>query len=231
MVELKNVSKTYYLNQQEIKAVEDINLNISKGEYVSIVGHSGCGKTTLLSLIGGLTKPDNGVVNINGINIWSIPDDQLSEFRACTVGFIFQFASLIPTLNVIENAILPVIFCIRDGKSMNFKKNNRREIISYAEELLENVGLSERLYAYPSQLSGGQQRRVAIARAFINHPEIILADEPTGDLDEETEIEMMNLFKKINKEKGITFIIVTHNLSFASNADRVLRMSGGRIIN
>lgn len=218
VIELINIVKTYKAGGQKIQAVADVSLNCSKGEYISIVGHSGSGKSTLLSLIGGLTKPDSGSVSIDGINLWSLSDRALSEFRNKKMSFIFQFASLIPTLTAIENVIVPSVF----SKTGENKKID-------ALELLEMMGLVDKAYSYPSQLSGGQQRRIAIARAFINNPEIILADEPTGDLDEQTESEIIDFFRRMNKERGITFIVVTHNTAVASASDRMLRMSAGRL--
>lgn len=218
MIELKDVVKTYTAGGQKIQAVADVSLNCHKGEYISIVGHSGSGKSTLLSLIGGLTKPDSGSISIDGINLWSLSDGALSEFRNKKMSFIFQFASLIPTLTAVENIMLPSVF----SKDKQDKKGA-------ALELLEMVGLADKADSYPSQLSGGQQRRIAIARAFINNPEIILADEPTGDLDEDTEAEMIKIFKRMNKDRGITFIVVTHSSSIANEAGRVLRMHNGRL--
>lgn len=219
MIELKNIVKTYTAGGQKIHAVADASLKCGKGEYISIVGHSGSGKSTLLSLMGGLTKPDSGSMTIDGVNPWSLSDGALSEFRNKKMNFIFQFASLIPTLTALENIMLPSVF----SKAKEDKK-------SAASGLLEMMGLSDKAYSYPSQLSGGQQRRVAIARAFINNPEIILADEPTGDLDEQTEAEIIEFFRRMNKEKGITFIVVTHNTAVASASDKMLRMSAGRLL-
>jgi len=215
MIELSGLSKTYKDGDQTIGAVSDVNLNVEDGDFVSIIGHSGSGKTTLLSLMGGLTKPDAGKVVIGGTDIWTLDDDRLSEFRNKNVNFIFQFASLVPTLTVKENVMLPTAF----GKGVAGADE-------YAVELIDMVGLSDKLNSFPSRLSGGQQRRVAIARAFINHPKVILADEPTGDLDEETEADIMKIFKDMN-QRGMTFVIVTHNQSLASFARRQLMMSAG----
>ncbi len=217
MIEVKNLVKTYKLDGDVIEAVNNVDLGIEKGDFISIVGHSGSGKTTLLNLIGGLTKPDSGSVLIDNTDIWSMSDDKLSELRNEKMNFIFQFSSLIPTLNVIENVILPT----------TFSRTKQEAIHDYANELLEMVELKDKMKAYPSQLSGGQQRRAAIARAFINRPEIVLADEPTGDLDEETEVEIMDLFKKMNDDKGITFILVTHSSDIAKQCKKHFRMSKG----
>jgi len=215
MIELLNLTKTYNDGEQSLTVVNGVNLKVEQGELVSIVGHSGSGKTTLLSLMGGLTKPDGGTVKIGGTDIWSLGDDRLSEFRNRNVNFIFQFASLIPTLNVLDNVLLPSAF----GAS-------REGLEDYAVELLNLVGLGDKVRSYPARLSGGQQRRVAIARAFINSPKVVLADEPTGDLDEATEAEIMEIFKKQN-EGGTTFVIVTHNSALAAIAPKRYSMTHG----
>ena len=216
MIEIKDLTKNYSIDGQIFKAVDNVSFSVKKGEMVSIIGHSGSGKTTLLSLIGGLTRPDSGEVMIDDINIWSKDDGALSAFRNKKISFIYQFASLIPTLTALENIMLPTAF----GEYTD-------DMQAYAEELISLVGLREKSGAYPSHLSGGQQRSIAIARAFINRPEIILADEPTGDLDEETEGEIIRLFQDMNEKQKTTFIIVTHNKEIASNTRRQLSMSSG----
>ncbi len=222
MIEVRNATKRYRAGGQEIIAVDNVSFRCEKGEYISIIGHSGSGKTTFLSLIGGLTRPDDGDIMIDGTSILSLDDDRLSEFRNKKLNFVFQFSSLIPTLTSLENVMLPVVF--------SPAKINGRVVKEEAIRLLEAMGLGDKINSYPSQLSGGQQRRVAIARAFINNPEIILADEPTGDLDEETEADVIGFFKRLNEDKGITFIVVTHSTTIASEAKRVLRMHNGRLI-
>ena len=216
---LENVVKEYSIGEQSISAVNNVSLKIDRGEFISIVGHSGSGKTTLLSMIGGIVQPTSGRIMFGGKDIYSLDSDGLSEYRSEKIGFMFQFASLLPILTAKENLLLPGLFC-SDKRSVDAEK---------AEEYLEIVGLKDKIEAYPSQLSGGQQRRVAIARAFMNGPELILADEPTGDLDEETEAEIMSLFRKLNEEKKITFIFITHNLELAKHAQRQLRMNQGSI--
>ncbi len=216
MIEVRNIVKSYTIDGQTLKAVDSASFSIKKGEVLSIIGHSGSGKTTLLSLIGGLTRPDSGEVIIGGTNIWAMGDDSLSEFRNRKISFIYQFASLIPTLTSLENIMLPTAF-----------GHYGADIEKYARELLRLVGLENKINSYPSHLSGGQQRRVAIARAFINRPEILLADEPTGDLDEETEEEVIKLFTRMNSEQQVTFIIVTHNKDIAAKTQRQLTMSNG----
>ena len=219
MIDVKGLTKSYMVGDQIIKAVDNISIEIEKGDFVSIVGHSGSGKTTFLSLLGGLTRPESGTVIIDGTNLWSIDDNRLSEFRNRKINFIFQFASLLPVLTAKENLLLPGIF--------NPEKKHGSE--EKAEDYLRIIGLGDKINSYPSELSGGQQRRIAIARALMNDPEIILADEPTGDLDEETEAEIMELFKKINKEKTVTFILVTHSSELAKDAKKRMRMSHGRL--
>lgn len=215
MIKLSNLSKVYKDGDQKISAVHNVSLNVAQGDFISIVGHSGSGKTTLLSLMGGLTKPDSGSIVIGGTDIWTLSDDALSEFRNRNVNFIFQFASLVPTLTVLENVLLPSAFG-PGGDGLE----------SHAKELLRMVGLGDKVRSFPSRLSGGQQRRVAIARAFINSPKVVLADEPTGDLDEATEAEIMNIFREQNK-KGTTFVIVTHNQSVAATANKRYSMTSG----
>jgi ABC-type lipoprotein export system ATPase subunit len=216
MIELKGLSKTYTVSGKTIKAVQPVNLKIEQGQFVSIVGHSGSGKSTLLSLIGGIARPDSGSVSVNGTNIWEYDDKSLSKLRNEKYGFVYQFASLIPTLTAAENVLLPTVF---GGK----------KTLADAENLLNLVGLGDKKDRYPSELSGGEQQRVAIARAFIHDPEIILADEPTGDLDEETEAEIMAFFEKINREKNVTMIMVTHSSEIALRAPARLRMKHGEL--
>ncbi len=218
MIEVKDLIKSYSIDGQKFKAVDNVSLVIGKGDMTSIVGHSGSGKTTLLSLIGGLTKPDSGSIVIGKDNILSMTDNDLSEFRNRKISFIYQFSSLIPTLTVLENVILPTVF----GKQ-------QLDAVAYARELLTIVGLENKMKVYPSQLSGGQQRRVAIARAFVNAPELVLADEPTGDLDEETEEEMIRFFSSMNRDKGVTFLVVTHSTELAKRLGRQFKMHNGRI--
>ncbi|MGA2193439.1 MAG: ABC transporter ATP-binding protein [Nitrospirota bacterium] len=215
MIDISGVSKIYKDGDQTIKAVDNVHLSVGQGDFISIVGHSGSGKTTLLSLMGGLTKPDSGRVVIGGTDIWTLSDNDLSDFRNRNVNFIFQFASLVPTISVLDNVLLPSAFgsCCEG-------------LEEYAKSLIEMVGLADKMKSYPNRLSGGQQRRVAIARAFINSPKVVLADEPTGDLDETTEAEIMEIFRKQN-EKGTTFVIVTHNQALASTAGKRYDMTRG----
>jgi len=218
---IDKVVKEYAVGSDTIVAVKNASLTIEKGSFVSIVGHSGSGKTTLLSLVGGMVSPTVGRVLFNGEDLYTWTSDRLSEYRCEQVGFMFQSASLLPILTAKENLLLPVAF--RSQRTAGDGHEQR------AAELLHAVGLSDKINAHPSQLSGGQQRRVAIARAFMNNPELILADEPTGDLDEETENEMMQFFLRMNKEHGTTFIMVTHNSDLARQTQQHFRMDRGII--
>lgn len=217
MIELKEISKSYKVGPSTVRAVESVDLHIDQGDMVSIVGHSGSGKTTLLSLMGGLTKPSSGRVLLDGTNIWTLSDKEQSLLRNRRIGFSFQFSSLIPTLSSVDNVRLPATF-----------GDNGKEIDTRAIELLEMVGLGDRMHSLPGMLSGGEQRRVALARTLMNQPEIILADEPTGGLDEDTEADILDIFQHVNGT-GVTIVIVTHSRVVASQARRVLRMTKGHL--
>lgn len=214
MIELKGLSKTYTVSGQRIQALQPVNIIFQKGDFVSIIGHSGSGKSTLLSLIGGIALPDSGSVLIDGRSIRDYDDAALSRLRNEKFGFVYQFASLIPTLTATENVLLPTVF----GGS---KKPDA------ARRLLRMVGLEDKTERYPSELSGGEQQRVAIARAFIHDPAIVLADEPTGDLDEETEAEIMTFFQRLNRERKVTMIMITHSSELALRAGTRLKMKQG----
>lgn len=219
---IDSVTKTYFIGDLRIDAVKNATIEVKKGDFVSIIGHSGSGKTTLLSIIGGIASPTSGRLLFRDEDIYAFDSDRLSDYRCMDIGFMFQFASLLPILTAKENLLLPLIF--RSKKPDNMQEAGRKAV-----DLLKMVGLGDKIDAYPSQLSGGQQRRVAIARAFMNDPELILADEPTGDLDEDTEQEMIKFFRKMNEEKGITFIMVTHNTGLAYQTKRHIRMTNGII--
>ncbi len=218
---VEEVTKSFAVGETVLHAVNNASFAIDRGEFVSIIGHSGSGKTTLLSILGGIAKPSAGRVLFNGSDIYTFDTDRLSEYRCEKIGFVFQFASLLPMLTAKENLLLPVGF--HAGKLPAGKAEER------ALELLRLVGLSDKADAYPAQISGGQQRRIAIARAFMNEPEMILADEPTGDLDEETEAAVMNLFMTMNQTKLITFLMVTHNKELAKQTRRHMKMHNGGI--
>lgn len=218
-IAIENITKTYAVGNERIHAVKTISLSVEKGDFISIVGHSGSGKTTLLSMIGGITRPSTGSIVVDGVDILALESDRISEYRCGKIGFMFQFASLLPMLTIKENLLLPTVF---------LSKRSGDEV-GKAETLLRMVGLFDKIHAYPPQLSGGQQRRVAIARAFMNDPAMILADEPTGDLDEETELDMLKFFRTMNETHGTTFLMVTHNTDLARQAKRRLRMHQGSI--
>ena len=217
IIEAKGLSKHYQDGDRLVKAVEQVDLAIAPGDFLSIVGHSGSGKTTLLSLLGGLTRPTSGTAEVDGVDLWSISDDELARLRNRRVSFIYQFASLIPTLTALENVMLPAVFA-----------SPPRDVRDKALELLSAVGLGEKIRAYPARLSGGEQRRVAIARSFINDPSVVLADEPTGDLDQETEADVFDFFTEINR-KQVAFVLVTHSLQLAAKAATRLQMDHGRL--
>lgn len=217
-VKLENVWKTYKMGGERINALQGATLEIKKGEFFAIQGPSGSGKSTAMHVIGALDKPDTGTVHINGKDTSRISEDGLAELRGKTIGFVFQQFNLIPTLTAIENVALPIVF---QGKS-------ETERNSAATRLLGEVGLLERKNHRPSQLSGGQQQRVAIARALANDPEIILADEPTGNLDSETGKKVLEMLKGLHK-KGKTIIVVTHDDKLASEAETVAYIKDGKI--
>jgi len=216
MIDLKGLAKTYTVSRTPVHAVQTLDLAIPDGQFVSIVGHSGSGKSTLLSMMGGLARPDTGSVTIDGVDIWGFDDRSRSRLRNEKFGFIYQFASLLPTLTAAENVLLPTVFG---------KVRPRAEAV----RLLEQVGLGDKIDRYPSQLSGGEQQRVAIARAFINEPRIVLADEPTGELDEETESSIMDFLQEVNRAGGVTIVMVTHSSELAVRAQRRLRMKHGAV--
>jgi putative ABC transport system ATP-binding protein/lipoprotein-releasing system ATP-binding protein len=218
---VKAVTKAYASAGERVVAVDDVSFELERGEFASITGHSGSGKTTLLSLVGGLATPSSGAVLFDGVDVHALDPDRLSEYRSAKVGFVFQFASLLPVLTALENVLLPLRFL--PGGRPSARARDR------ALELLDLVGLADRAGARPAQLSGGQQRRVAIARAFVNEPALILADEPTGDLDEETEAEVMRLFARMNGTHGTSVLMVTHDLELAARAGRRMTMHRGRM--
>lgn len=221
IIELENVTKSYVLGELRVYALRKINMKVNQGEIVAVMGPSGSGKTTLLNLIGTLDKPDSGKIYIDGIEIGLIGERELVKLRRKTIGYIFQFYNLIPILSALDNVGLPMLLAGVGGE-----KKERR-----ARELLELVGLRKRELHKPDELSGGEQQRVAIARALANNPSIILADEPTGDLDEETGTEIVMQMRKIIEKEKKTLIIVTHDPLIAKYATRVLNLRDGQIQN
>ena len=218
LITLKNINKVYRTEEIETQALENVNIEVQKGEFVSIMGPSGCGKSTLLNIIGLLDAPTGGNITINGTDVQGMKDKELSAFRNRNLGFVFQSFHLIGSLNVLDNVELPLLY-----RNMPAKERTR-----LAKEILEKVGLSHRMYHFPSQLSGGQCQRVAIARAVVGNPEILLADEPTGNLDSKMGAEVMDLLHKLNKEDGRTIVMVTHNEAQAKQTDRIIRFFDGR---
>ena len=219
IIKLKVVSKVYRTKEIETLALENVNLEIRKGEFVSIMGPSGCGKSTLLNIIGLLDVPTSGSVIIKDNATGKMNDSQLSHFRNENIGFVFQSFHLIPSLNVMENVALPLIY--RNG--ISHKERNKK-----ITDVLTRLGLSHRMRHYPGQLSGGQCQRVAIARAIIGDPQIVLADEPTGNLDSTMGQEVMDILHKLNREDGRTIVMVTHNEHQARETDRIIRFFDGR---
>lgn len=218
ILKVENLSKVYGKGENQVKAVDNISFSVEKGEFVAIIGASGSGKSTLLHLLGGVDRPTSGKVYIEGKDIYSLSDDNLAIFRRRQVGLIYQFYNLIPVLNVVENITLP---CNLDGKEINNKR---------LDDLLHTLGLENRKNNLPNQLSGGQQQRVSIGRAMMNEPAIMLADEPTGNLDSKASDEIVELLKISNKKYNQTIIMITHNLEIASIADRIIKLQDGKLI-
>ncbi|MBY2478346.1 ABC transporter ATP-binding protein [Clostridioides difficile] len=219
-VEAKNIIKEFKIGNTTTRVLKDVSLQIMKGEFVSIMGQSGSGKSTLLYILGGLDTPTNGKVYLNGTDISHLDDDKMSIIRRRNIGFVFQFYNLIPNLNVEENIMLPLLL---DGKDL---KGYKKQL----DEILDIVGLYDRRKHTPRELSGGQQQRVAIARALIGKPEILFADEPTGNLDSKTGTEIINLLSRINKESGQTIIMVTHSREATKSSSRTITVLDGVIV-
>lgn len=218
IVKLKQVNKVYGKGENKVAALKNINLSVNKGEFVTIVGASGSGKSTLLHILGGLDRPNSGQVIVDQENIYDYPEERLAIFRRRKVGFIFQFFNLIPVLDVEENIALPVLL------------DHEQVDSSYLNELIQILDLKERKQHLPSELSGGQQQRVSIGRALLNKPAIVLADEPTGNLDSKSSKEVIDLLKFTAKKYQQTLILITHDLNIAALADRVITLQDGEII-
>ncbi len=221
MISLSNVSKTYLLGDDVVKAVDDVTLSIKKGEYASILGTSGSGKSTLMHIIGLLDRPTSGKVIINNKDISKLSDDQLSILRNTFVGFVFQQFNLINKLTVLENVALPAIY---------FKSKLDFDPMKKASELLTKFGMEKRMNFYPNKISGGQQQRVAIARSLIMNPDLILADEPTGNLDSKTGDEILDILENLNKKTGVTVILVTHEKEVANRTRRKIYIKDGKVV-
>lgn len=218
ILEVSGLSKSFNSGTREITVLDNISFDLEEGRSMSIIGPSGSGKTTLLGLCAGLDRASHGSVTLDNITLNKLSEDELAQLRNQEVGFIFQNFQLIPTLTALENVMVPL------------ELRGEKNIAAFAKELLSRVGLGDRYDHYPSQLSGGEQQRVAIARAFANRPKILFADEPTGNLDEETSHSIEALLFEINKEQGTTLVIVTHDDALAHKTDRILKLKGGKIV-
>ena len=218
ILETKNLRKIYGSGDTEVRALDGVNLNVENGEFVAIVGTSGSGKSTLLHMLGGLDRPTEGTVTVDGKDIFQLKDEALTIFRRRKIGFVFQSYNLVPVLNVYENIVLPIQL---DGRKVNEK---------FIAQIVKTLGLDGRLDALPNQLSGGQQQRVAIARALAAAPAIILADEPTGNLDSKTSQDVLSLLKVTSQKFSQTIVMITHNEEIAQLADRIIRIEDGRIV-
>jgi ABC-type lipoprotein export system ATPase subunit len=217
MLSCVDLAKTYVTERGGIEAVKGIGIEVQRGEFATIIGRSGSGKSSFLAMIGGLSRPSRGAVRIEDTDIWTLTDDRLADFRNRRIGFVYQFASLLPTLRIIDNVALPALL----GRASDAYQR--------AAEMLDQFGLSAYVDAYPAEISAGEQRRAVIARALINAPALLLADEPTSDLDEATERQIMDRFRYLNRERAMTLIMVTHNLRLAEQTDRVFHIADGRL--
>lgn len=218
ILQASNLTKIYGSGENEVHALDGVNFSVEKGEFVAIVGTSGSGKSTLLHMLGGLDRPTGGSVEVDGKEIFSLKDEELTIFRRRKIGFVFQNYNLVPVLNVYENIVLPVQL---DGKTPD---------ASYIDSIIETLGLERKLENLPNNLSGGQQQRVAIARALASKPAIILSDEPTGNLDSKTSQDVLGLLKVTSQKYGQTIVMITHNEEIAQLADRIIRIEDGKIV-
>ena len=220
LVEIRNLTKGYTRGGQKVPVLDNITLNIARGDFIALMGPSGSGKSTLLNLIAGIDKPDSGVLKIDGEDITVLSEGQLADWRAANIGFIFQFYNLMPVLTAFENVELPLLLT-------NLSKSDRRGRV---EMTLSLVGLSDRMEHYPNELSGGQQQRVAIARAIVTDPTILVCDEPTGDLDKQSASDVLAMLKQLNVEMGKTVIMVTHDAHAAEAAKHIVHLEKGELI-
>jgi ABC-type lipoprotein export system ATPase subunit len=219
-IELTDLTKHYKQGKNVVKALDGVSLSIQSGEFVAVVGRSGSGKTTMLDLLGLLLRPTAGRILIDGVDTGTLRDGERATMRGERIGFIFQEFNLLPTLNAVENVMLPLRY--RRGKDPDGRARAMR--------LLDEVDLADRVEHKPSELSGGQAQRVAIARSLINNPALVLGDEPTGEVDSETSTQLIDLMRRMNRERGVTFVIVTHDMEIANRTDRIIRLKDGRIL-
>jgi ABC-type lipoprotein export system ATPase subunit len=216
-IEAHGLRKSY----GDTEAVRGVDLEVARGRFAAIIGRSGSGKSSLMSMVGGLSRPTSGAVHIDGVDIWGLPDSRLAQFRNRRVGYVFQFASLLQPLRVIDNVALPALLD---------RSRPAGAVYDRAAELLARLGVADLIEAYPSEISAGQQRRTMIARALINDPVLILADEPTSDLDEHTEIEILDELLGINRSEGTTLVLVTHDLALAARAEQIVHIADGWVV-
>jgi ABC-type lipoprotein export system ATPase subunit len=221
MLSCRRLRKTYAAERGAVTAVAGIDLDVKAGRFAAIIGRSGSGKSSLMAMLGGLSRPSDGTVTVQGTDIWRLSENALAAFRNGKIGFVFQFASLLPTLRLIDNVALPALLG---------RRRDSADLYARASSLLARMGLRDYLDAYPSEVSAGEQRRAVIARALINDPALVLADEPTADLDEQTEIEIMDELLGVNRETGTTLILVTHNLSLAEQAQQIVHIANGTVV-
>jgi len=219
MIEARDLKKSFHLDQTEVHVLKGVSLEIKRGEMVAIVGASGVGKTTLLHILGTLDRPTNGAVRFDGDDVFAKDDQTLADFRNRKIGFVFQFHHLLPEFTALENVMMPALI----------RRQGEKEARAAAEAVLKEVGLAHRLEHRIGELSGGEQQRVAVARALVLQPNVVLADEPTGNLDTHTGEEVFRLMRDLNRAKGVTFVIVTHNEALSNQANRIIRMVDGQI--
>ncbi|MGC3973708.1 MAG: ABC transporter ATP-binding protein [Nitrospira sp.] len=220
MIDVVNLYKTFPMGGRELVVLNNINLRIQRGELIAIMGASGAGKSTLLQILGTLDRPTKGTVSFDGQNLFQLTEQQQAEFRNKRVGFVFQFHHLLPEFTALENACLPAMI----------QKREMADVVGEATKLLGEVGLADRLHHKPGELSGGEQQRVSVARALMQQPDLVLADEPTGNLDSHTGDALFALMRQLNRSRGTTFVIVTHNDKLSAQADRIISMQDGTII-
>ena len=221
MLACRQIGKSYKTERGVVSAVAGVDLDVPAGRFAAIIGRSGSGKSTLMAMIGGLSRPSAGTIEVAGTDLWRLSETALAAFRNEKIGYVFQFASLLPTLRLIDNVALPAMLGRRRSTAATYAR---------ASGLLDRMGLGGYLDAYPSEISAGEQRRAAIARALINDPALLLADEPTSDLDEQTEIEIMDELLAVNRELGTTLVLVTHNLALAEQAEQIVHIANGAVV-
>ena len=220
MIDVVDLYKSFPMGGRELVVLNNINLHIKRGELIAIMGASGAGKSTLLQILGTLDRPTKGTVSFDGQNLFTLTEQEQAEFRNKRVGFVFQFHHLLPEFSALENACLPAMI----------QKRDMADIVGEATKLLDEVGLADRLHHKPGELSGGEQQRVSVARALMQQPDLVLADEPTGNLDSHTGDALFTLLRQLNRSRGTTFVIVTHNDKLSSQADRIVSMQDGMIV-